>query len=126
MSAKKFDKEKSRYELLPPTGLRMAADAMTVGAKKYGDHNYLEGEGLDPERMLGAAYRHLEAIKEALLFDSGSVIDADSGVHHAGCAIAEIMMLVEVLERRDVDYHTEGSDQLELFGYWDTLCWEKF
>lgn len=110
MSAKKRDNEKPRYALLPPIGERMAAEAMTSGATTYGDCNYLEGEGLAPERMLSAAYRHMASAKEVIIFGRGSIIDEDSGVNHLGCAIAELLMLAEVLHKRgEIEAMTEAT-----------------
>lgn len=111
MSAKKFDNGKPRYELLPPRALRHTVDALTVGAKQYGDHNYLEDEGLAYERIFGAIHRHYEAVREYLMFGRGSLIDSDSGVAHVGCLGAEVLMLGELIEQRQ---NNQAAVPLEL------------
>ena len=61
MVARKEDKGKLRYDLIPPQALQLLAEVYTHGAQKYGDHNYLEGDGLDRSRIVGGIKRHIES-----------------------------------------------------------------
>jgi len=70
----KDDKEKLRYDLIPPEVLESLARVMTFGAKKYGDHNWKKGE---KHRYRAAYYRH--DIAEA----KGELVDQESGFLHA-------------------------------------------
>jgi hypothetical protein len=78
--ALKFDKEKTRIELLPTAPLIMIGDVLTFGAKKYDAHNWRGG--FDYSRLIGANLRHIMA------FNDGEDLDAESGLSHmahAGC-----------------------------------------
>ena len=97
MKAIKYDKDKLRYDLIPILAEKEMVKAMTVGAKKYGDDNYLQGKGLKWSRMYAAGLRHAKA------FWQGKSID-ETGIHTLGCAIAELMMLLEsVLRKKGTD-----------------------
>ncbi len=82
----KFDKEKVRYDLLPPELLEGVAQILTFGAKKYGDRNW--ELGMDWMRVFGALQRHLWAWR------SGENVDPETGkshLWHAGCCVAFLM-----------------------------------
>lgn len=82
----KHDKEKVRYDLLPPELLEGVAQILTFGAKKYGDRNW--ELGMDWMRVFGALQRHLWAWR------SGEDVDPEtskSHLWHAGCCIAFLM-----------------------------------
>jgi len=57
----KFDSEKVRLDLLPALPLIAVARVFQFGAKKYGEYNYAEGDGLKASRLYAAALRHLFA-----------------------------------------------------------------
>jgi hypothetical protein len=71
----KFDENKTRYDLIPVEALRMVADVLTDGAKKYSDDNWRIVENA-PRRYTAASFRHGEYRR------GGEVIDPDSGFHH--------------------------------------------
>jgi len=52
----KYDGDKIRYELIPADALHEIAKLYTLGAKKYGDDNWLKG--LSWRRVYGAMMRH--------------------------------------------------------------------
>lgn len=72
-SARKDDDYKLRYDLIPPECLDALAYVYTIGAQKYGDHNWLKG--MKWGRVIAAAYRHLAAWRQ------GRTIDPEDAQH---------------------------------------------
>ena len=85
-AGKKNDADKLRYDLMPPYPLSELARVYTIGANKYGDHNW--EEGLKWGRVFGALLRH------AFAWWRGDRLDPTDGQHHlasvAWCALALI------------------------------------
>ena len=79
----KFDIDKPRFTLLDAEFIEQLATVMTYGAIKYGDYNW---KGLEPDRVLNSAFRHLNAISK------GELIDAESGYPHSVHVAANMMM----------------------------------
>lgn len=77
---------KPRWELLPIVALEDVVRAFTHGAGRRGDFDW-QGRPDPRAEHLGAAYRHIAARMR------GEIVDADSGVHHLGCAGARLLML---------------------------------
>ena len=71
--AHKFDSDKLRYDLFPPS-LAEVAKVFTIGAKKYGDRNW--EMGLSYGRVFGAMLRH------AFAWWWGERSDPEDGQHH--------------------------------------------
>lgn len=83
--AMKHDKEKLRYELIPPEFLEATAEGLTYGANKYSPGNWARGGGLNHSRLFGALQRHLQA------YWGGEDVDPESGnshLSHAACMLA--------------------------------------
>ena len=89
---KKHDEGKLRYDLFPQEALDGIAEALTHGAKKYGDRNW--ELGLKWGRIFGALMRHLWA------WWGGEEIDKDSGIHHLHLAGAEVVFLIAFVQRK--------------------------
>ena len=85
---KKFDGDKVRYDLVPPSAIESIAKVLTFGAKKYDPNNWKSVE--DPERYVGALYRHLEAWR------AGEVLDPESGLPHLAHASTNLAFLIEL------------------------------
>lgn len=85
---KKFDGDKVRYELVPPSIVKGIAGVLTFGAEKYDAHNWMNVD--DPERYVGALYRHLEAWR------SGETLDPESGLPHLAHASTNLAFLIEL------------------------------
>lgn len=87
MPAVKHDTDKPRYSLIPAYPLELLAALFTMGAKKYGDHNWRKG--MTWGRIFSAMMRH------AWKWWSGEQYDQEDGQHHlisvAWCA----MVLIE-------------------------------
>jgi|TARA_R110000868_G_scaffold178785_5_gene418634 hypothetical protein len=82
----KFDREKTRYDLLPPELLEGTAQILTFGANKYGDRNW--ELGMSWGRPFGALMRHMWA------WWRGEANDPETGkshLWHASCCIAFLM-----------------------------------
>jgi hypothetical protein len=95
-TAKKFDNEKIRMDLLPVRALTGIAEVLTHGAKKYGDRNW--ENGLKWSRVFGATLRHLFA------WWGGEDIDKESGLHHLKHVGCNILFLLEfIITRKDLD-----------------------
>lgn len=80
--AKKYDRGKTRLELLAPEALEGMAQVLTFGAEKYDAHNWRQG--MAHSRLIGGALRHIMAHM------SGEDIDPESGlfhIDHAQCCL---------------------------------------
>jgi|LWDU01.1.fsa_nt_gi hypothetical protein len=84
----KFDSEKPRYELVPPSAMAAMAKVLTYGAHKYEANNWRKVD--DPDRYIAALYRHLE------LYRSGEATDTESGFSHLEHAITNLAFLIEL------------------------------
>ena len=83
----KFDKEKLRYDLLPPEVLEAAATIFTFGANKYGANNWQKLEDFN-NRYYAALERHIQAWRK------GEEVDEESGESHLSHALVNIMFLL--------------------------------
>lgn len=86
-AAIKKDEGKNRLELLPILALEETGKVLTLGAKKYADHNWRKG--FDWSRLEGACMRHLTA------FMRGEDYDPESGLLHLAHLNCEVMFLLE-------------------------------
>lgn len=96
--AVKNDQDKIRVELLPVEALLDIAEVFTLGAKKYADWNYLNGEGLKVSRVYASAIRHL------FKWFMGEDNDSEWGkshLAHAGCCVMMLIMIYKY--RKDAD-----------------------
>jgi len=82
----KFDNDKLRWDLLPRDALEELVKVYTLGAKKYGDNNYLNG--MDWSRIIGALERHLTA------FIKGETHDKEDGQHHLASVVWNALTLL--------------------------------
>lgn len=84
----KFDGDKLRYDLIPPSTMKALAEVLTFGARKYKPNNWKECA--DTDRYIAALYRHLEAWR------AGEEKDEESGMPHLWHAITNLAFLVEL------------------------------
>lgn len=84
----KFDTNKLRYDLVPPSAIAGLAEVLTYGAKKYKPNNWRNVK--DPERYIAAAMRHFEAYR------SGEEHDPESGLPHLAQVMTNIAFLYEL------------------------------
>jgi len=112
-AGRKDDQGKLRYDLIPPEALHALASVLTMGADKYGDHNWRGG--MKYSRLVGAMQRHLNA------WMLGDIEDTESGYSHMWhvlCNAAflvsyENMMTVGQLPQEvdDVYYHRKEPNE---------------
>jgi hypothetical protein len=96
--AVKHDSGKLRLDLIHPAFMEQLGQAMTYGANKYSDDNYLTGEGLTYRRLYASLQRHL------LAWYARKDIDPESGLPHlAHAAGALLMLLTSISEGKGKD-----------------------
>ena len=99
----KFDGEKPRMDLVPPSAVTALAEVLTYGARKYKPNNWLEVD--DVGRYVAAAERHF------LAFKNGEKQDPESGLSHLAHAICNLAFLIE-LEQKGKSFHSPfGENQ---------------
>jgi Domain of unknown function (DUF5664) len=84
----KNDSDKPIMALLPPNAMFQISEALTFGAKKYGQYNYLGG--ISYTRLISALFRHTFA------FLKREDIDPESKLPHTAHMGACIVMLIEM------------------------------
>lgn len=92
MEAKKFDEEKPRIDLVPPSLFKAVGAIMGYGKNKYGAHNWRKG--IMQGRLYGAALRHLTT------WQAGEDKDPESNRSHLWHAAANLGMMIENEELR--------------------------
>jgi len=102
MKAKKFDKGKARFDLIPAQVLKDVAEVFTYRAEKYGDRNYKEGKGLAYGRLFAGCNRHIWA------WWNGEERDPETNKIHLIHAICCLMMLLDLI------YSGKGIDDRDL------------
>ena len=83
---KKYDADKTRWDLLPLDALEGAADILTFGAKKYSAHNWRLVENAE-DRYFSALMRHIKAHR------MGGLNDPETGKPHVDHALACMLFL---------------------------------
>lgn len=101
----KNDKGKPRIELVPSAAIVGMARGFTLGATKYAVDNWKLCE--DWGRIYGAAQRHL------LAYNSGQIIDADSGERNLDLALCNLAMLAWKEEQAERDWTRELMAHIE-------------
>ena len=84
----KFDGDKLRPDLIPPSATRALAEVLTFGARKYKPNNWKNCKDLD--RYEAAMLRHILAYQE------GETHDSESGMPHLWHAMTNIAFLIEL------------------------------
>lgn len=106
-SAKKDKTGKIDLTILPLEGLIHAAKAGLFGAEKYGRYNYHKGH-LNTD-LLAAALRHI------FKYNEGQDLDDESGVHHLGHAIFDLMMILDELHRGSLEDNRAAPRQVSTY-----------
>lgn len=86
----KHDNNKPDLSIMPYKALVETANAFSIGEKKYGRWNYMEG--MEAGRLVAALLRH------AYKWNEGEEYDED-GQHHLGAVIANAAMILAQQER---------------------------
>ena len=104
--AKKFDAGKPRMDLLPFESLEEVAKVYTMGAVKYGDHNWRKG--MQWSRVFAAILRHLFA------YWMGEDVDKESGLSHVAHACWGCLTLISYAKTNtgtDDRWRSENNDK---------------
>ena len=86
----KFDGDKLRYDLIPPSTTKALAEVLTFGARKYKPNNWKNVSQEELYRYRGAAMRHFEAYR------AGEWLDPESGMPHLWHCMTNISFLIEL------------------------------
>jgi hypothetical protein len=84
---RKYDSGKRRWDLLPYKSIGCVVDVLTYGAKKYDPNNWQKVPDAK-NRYFAAAMRHITAWWE------GEKFDPESGIHHLGHAMCNLIFLM--------------------------------
>jgi deoxycytidylate deaminase len=85
----KFDQDKIRYDLVPPSFIKAIARVYTYGARKYKENNWQKTPTAEKSYM-GAAMRHIEAWR------AGEINDPDTGMNHLAHAATNLSFLIHL------------------------------
>lgn len=96
----KYDSNKIRYDLVPPSAIRGMGEVLTQGLLKYPEHNWKNCDNKD--RYIAALYRHLEAWR------SGEINDPETNLHHLKHAMTNVAFLI------DLDYNPSNWKQNQI------------
>lgn len=84
---------KPDVSLVPMSAILHEAQAMALGARKYGPGNWREaGKPVQARTYLAAAIRHIAAVLD------GEDLDSESGGHHLGHARASLGIYLDAME----------------------------
>ena len=81
--------QKTPLQLLPPEAMRASAVVLGLGAKKYGEWNWRQTQGVETMTYVGAIRRHLDAVVD------GEDLDPESGESHIAHIVASGMILLD-------------------------------
>lgn len=97
---RKDDAGKLRYDLLPVDALREVVKGLTLGAGRYGEHNWRVG--LKFSRTYAALQRHANSFWEGEDFDQ---VTDDEVQYHLAAVISNAMFMLQFLidGRKDLD-----------------------
>lgn len=102
----KFDKEKNLLQLIDPFFLEDLGKVLTYGATKYEAHNFKKG--LEVERLIGAAERHLLELRKGIDND----IETDlSHTVHAACNLMFLHWTLKNKPDMDDREYKEGKQK---------------
>ena len=96
MPAKHFDEGKPRVDLIPYDAMMVVGEVFSVGAEKYGEHNW--EKGMPWGKLLGSALRHL------FKWSWGQDRDDETGLSHLAHAASCVLMLLAYRCRNMVEF----------------------
>jgi hypothetical protein len=101
----RFNKGKTRFDLIPSAWTRVLAQILTVGAAKYAPRNW--EKGLSWSETLGSLHRHLDS------WVSGEMYDPETKCHHLGHvawnALALMSMQLRGVGQEDIPETDTGT-----------------
>lgn len=82
--------KKAQLHMIPPAGAEAMARALELGARKYGERNWVQHQ-VNLTTYVSAMRRHLDCLMD------GENLDAESGVHHLGHVMASAGIVLDAL-----------------------------
>ena len=95
MTAQRHNKGKIDWPILDWKALEPLVQAMSHGEIKYARHDWKKGMSM--EILYGCAMRHLVAMM------NGETYDIESGILHAGHAMANLMMIAHYQQKEETE-----------------------
>lgn len=93
---KKFDSDKTMFQLIPPKALEKVAQVFTHGAHKYGKFNFRnKGEW---SRYIGAIHRHMNAFEDCIDFDASSKESHGVNLYHMAQVATNALILLDAYD----------------------------
>ena len=89
----RYGEKKPQLHLIPKAALDEMARALELGKRKYGERNWITGDGVQITTYLSAIGRHL-----ALITDGTEDIDPESGAHHLGHIMAGCGIILDAMK----------------------------
>lgn len=99
-TALKFDENKLDWSLVPWDSIEEILKVLEFGKNKYAAWNFCANGGLDHQRVLNAAFRHLIA------YQKGEDIDPETGlshISHLGCNVLFLLHFINNPEKYTKD-----------------------
>lgn len=87
MEGKRFNKGKTRHDLVPAFAQEQYAKVLTKGAEKYDERNW--EKGMDWSKVLASMKRHI------LAFEQGEDFDGETGLFHMAHVMCNAAFLTE-------------------------------
>jgi hypothetical protein len=103
----KYDANKLRMDLIPPSAIKSLAAVLTFGANKYQANSW---QGVEANRYVAALLRHLVAYME----DPMST-DKDSGLLHIEHVLCNAAFLNEFCQRSISDKHSDTEPTVKCY-----------
>jgi len=85
--ATRLNQGKPMYDLIPPYSLKLIADVLSFGAKKYDPHNW--EKGMSWSKCIASIKRHLAK------YELGNDLDEETNIPHLAHVMVNCMFLVE-------------------------------
>ena len=82
--------QKPQLHMIPPAASEACARALELGAKKYGERNWVRNQ-VSLTTYISAARRHLDQVMD------GQDLDPESGTHHLGHVMAGCAIVLDAL-----------------------------
>lgn len=89
-SAKHYDEEKPRLELLPSEAMEEIAKVLSYGAEKYSDDNWLQG--MPWMKLIGSTLRHIFA------WARREEVDPESQLLHLAHAACNLLFVITYIK----------------------------
>lgn len=105
----KHDQNKLRYDLINPVAQEEFVKVLTYGANKYAARNW--EKGIDRDRLLAAAYRHISS------YQKGEIKDPESSLLHIAHAICCLHFLLALETDKNLEANKSKNYYSTVLGF---------